>query len=266
MVMGLYSLRSIGWISLMMVALGVALSACGGSSSSTAPAASVSTTASTPTAGTTVPTTTSTSTAGTNSFTVGVPARLTVDNYSGPIHVQTGSGTTVVIHATKHSGVGGADPQITMNQSDSTTVKIETHGQPGSSVDLDVTMPSDSQLQLQTGYGDIRIEGINGQMNSKTGSGSITASQVSFNSNSLLSTGSGDITFDGSLDPKGTFRMETGSGSVILTLPANSSLSFDLHTFSGSIDNSFGSNEIGSLPRAKVLIQTGSGSITINKR
>ncbi len=245
MVKSLYSLRSSSWIYLVMIALGVAVSACGGSS--TAPAVS--------------PTAASTSTPGTRTFTVGVPARLIVNNGVGSIHVHTGSGTTVVVQATKHGSA-----QITMDQTDSSTVRITTHPTPPSFVDLDVTMPSAAQLQLQTGAGGIQIEGINGQVNAKTGSGSPSVSQARLNGNSHLSTGSGAISFDGALDPNGTYRFDTGSGSVHLTVPANSSLRLDLHTGFGSIDNSFGSNETGSPPRASVLIQTGSGRITITKR
>jgi hypothetical protein len=199
----------------------------------------------------------------TRTFTVGVPASLMVNNEVGTIHVHPGSGMAVVVQATKHSGLGGADPQVTMNQTDSTTVSIKTHCPPRSSIDLDITAPSASQLQLQTGAGDIQIEGINGQVNAETGSGGLTAtsitgqanlrtgsglvnvSQAGLNGNSRLSTGSGDISFDGSLDPKGTYRLETGSGSVDLTLPADSSLSLNLHTDVGSINNGFESNETG---------------------
>lgn len=202
----------------------------------------------------------------TRTFTVGVPARLMVYNEAGTIHVHPGSGMAIVVQATKRSDLGGADPQVTMNQTESTTVSIQTHCPPRSSVDLDVTVPSASQLQLQTGAGDIRIEGINGQANLRTGSGGVTVSQAGLNGNSRLSTGSGDISFDGSLDPKGTYRLETGSGSVDLTLPADSSLSLQLQTGIGSIDNGFGSNETGSPPRARVFIETGVGSLTIDKR
>ncbi len=243
----------------------------------------------------------------TRTFPVGVPARLMVNTGNGTIHIHTGSATTVVVQVTKQGGgFGGADPQITMNQTDSTTVRIETRSPPGfflgfRSIDIDVTMPSASSLQLQNGSGGIQIEGINGQVNAETGSGSITVadlsgqitlntgsgeltatsitgqanlrtgsgsltvSQAHLKGTSLLHTGSGSITFDGSLDPNGTYCFETGSGAVNLTVPASSALSLDLHTGSGSITNSFGSNETGGAPRAKVFVQTGSGSITINK-
>jgi DUF4097 and DUF4098 domain-containing protein YvlB len=121
------------------------------------------------------------------------------------------------------------------------------------------------QITLNTGSGSLTATRINAQANLRTGSGSLTVSQADLKGNSFLHTGSGGITFDGSLDPNGAYGFETGSGSVNLTLPASAGLSLDPHTGSGSIINSFGSNETGGTPRAKVFIQTGSGSITINK-
>ena len=208
----------------------------------------------------------------------------------------------VCINPTVDGGFGNT-PQVNYEQSSdgntiTATVENAGFGFFGSgSVNLDVTVPGSADLQVKTGSGDIEVNGVGGQMSLTTGSGSIDASkdtlsgqstlqtgsgsidatQDTLSGQSTLHTGSGDITLNGSLDPNGNYRLETGSGSIETTLPSNPSVHVDAATGSGSITSAFAElsvqspdthevhGDIGNPPRAELTLQTGSGSISLNK-
>lgn len=59
--------------------------------------------------------------------------------------------------------------------------------------------------------------------------------------------------------------MKTLNGDIDLTLPATAAFQLAATTYSGSVQNAFGSNTAGNPPRAQLTITVGSGSININK-
>lgn len=84
----------------------------------------------------------------------------------------------------------------------------------------------------------ISIAGAQGEVNSETVSGDtrILRSRLSgLRAESV----SGGISYEGNLDASGSYRMNTHSGSVGLTLPANVSATLELETFSGRINSEF---------------------------
>lgn len=83
--------------------------------------------------------------------------------------------------------------------------------QNGVSISYLLTVPAASLLRAKTGSGSQRIEGVKGEVNSSTGSGSIVARDVGSLS---ASTGSGSIQAD-RIDA--SFRASTGSGSIHAT-------------------------------------------------
>lgn len=121
------------------------------------------------------------------------------------------------------------------------------------------------QIGLHTGSGRIQIDNVRGQLNGKTGSGRIELLHATLNGESHLKTGSGSITFTGSLDPSGDYEMVTGSGRINVTLPIDTSFSLRSKTGSGGVKNEFNSNEVGNLPRPPLKLKTGSGSIRIHR-
>jgi len=119
------------------------------------------------------------------------------------------------------------------------------------------------QINLRTGSSRIEGRDVRGQLAAQTGSGRIEIRQAALTGDSRLKTGSSSITFEGSLNPRGSYQMTTGSGGINVTLPDDAAFSLKASTGSGKVLNEFGSNEVGSLPRPQLKLRTGSGGIHI---
>jgi hypothetical protein len=252
------------------------------------------------------------------SFLVSVHPTIVINNPTGTIDVHAGSADTVTINPTQKDGFGNP-PQINYDQSqDSNTITVTVED---ASVNFDVTVPSNADLQLETTDGGIHVTGVSGQMSLSstvgninatqdslsgqstlsntdgninasqdslsgqstlsTNGGNINASQDSLNGQSTLSTTTGIITFNGSINPNGTYQFSSTTGTIEITLPGNSSFHVDAATTTGSISSVFpevniqqpnGSGgadahgDVGSPPRATVTLENNGGSISLNKQ
>lgn len=114
--------------------------------------------------------------------------------------------------------------------------------------------------------GDIRIDHAVSAMDLATSSGSIILNDAQISGQDHFHTDSGDIQFSGTLDPRGTYRMDTSSGGITLNLPANSSFYLATSTGSGSVYNAFSVSTVGSTPRAPLTLSTDSGDIRVQKQ
>jgi|SRR5215467_1536370 len=217
------------------------------------------------------------------SYLVNVDPTIVINDPFGNINVQAGSSANEVSIDPNHEGNSfGNAPQVNYQQNGNTiNVTVEENG-PGSfgseGVNLDVTVPSSANLQINTGSGDIQVSGVSGQMSLETGNGDIEATHDTLSGQSTLHTGRGDISLDSSLDPNGNYQLETGLGDINVTLPSNSSMHVDATTGLGDISSDFpqvsvqasdthqAHGDIGNPPRAELSLQTGSGSISLNKQ
>lgn len=121
------------------------------------------------------------------------------------------------------------------------------------------------QVLVHTGSGGIASGGLQGQVSLTTGSGGIRVDRSMLAGSSRFSTGSGGIVYDGAIDLRGNIEMKTGSGGIVLRLPDSTAFSLDAKTGSGGVANEFGGNEVGSGPRARIRLRTGSGGIHISR-
>jgi hypothetical protein len=157
-----------------------------------------------------VPTTTETRT-----FTLGAGTYplLLMTNDEGFVHVRPGNGNTIIITTTKVGGSFGASPDdFKVNYAQSGTI-ITIHVlndsihlfdfSQASHADLDVRVPVDSDLQLETDSGDISVTGIHGKMTLSSNSGSLQANDILLERGSQLSADSGSLTMSGSLGADG---------------------------------------------------------------
>ena len=86
--------------------------------------------------------------------------------------------------------------------------------------------------------GDVRVRGATGEIEIKTVSGEVDVRDTRARLVRLEST-SGDLTYDGTIDPSGRYELETHSGDVDLSLPANIGANVVVSTFSGTVDSDF---------------------------
>jgi hypothetical protein len=225
----------------------------------------------------------------TRHFAVSTNPTLVINNDTGNIHVLAGgTGSEMTIQATKH-GASSSDVnnlQIRYNQSSADNTITVNVDRPGGfnffnspSVDFEVTMPSTAELQLKTNTGGIDVTGVSGQMSLTSNTGSVTARDGTLGAGSMLVSNTGSITFNGSINPSGTYQFGTNTGSVNVTLPGNASFHVDATTDTGSITSSFpgvtvqhpnftgaeAHSDVGSSPQATVILRTNTGSINLNQ-
>ena len=110
---------------------------------------------------------------------------------------------------------------------------------------IEVRMPKDADLQVDTGDGSVKTDSINGRVKIHTGDGSVVARAVSGDVD--IDTGDGSITLDGA---KGDIRLRTGDGHV------------EARDLDGKVDATSGDGHIKISGRLDALnIKTGDGSI-----
>ncbi len=118
------------------------------------------------------------------------------------------------------------------------------------SIDYEITTPRGTDLNANSGSGDIRIHDAGGPVRAKTGSGSIEATGLS--AHVSLETGSGDIR--GEMLSAMEVKAQTGSGTIDLK---NVQSSLWAETGSGDL-------KVSGKPTAPWKLETGSGSVTLN--
>lgn len=110
---------------------------------------------------------------------------------------------------------------------------------------VEVRMPKDADLNVDTGDGSVETQPVNGSVRIHTGDGSVRAQAISGDAN--IDTGDGSITLEGA---KGDVRLRTGDGHI------------DGHNIDGKLDATSGDGHIKIDGRFDALnIKTGDGSI-----
>ncbi len=220
----------------------------------------------------------------THTYAVSAHPTLVINDNNGSITIHRGAADSqLTIQANKHIGIGNA-PSVEYNQSGNTMAATAQGGSDfglsGGNVDFDVTVPSNTDLQLHTNAGSIDVNGVSGTMSLTTNAGSVTATQDTLSGQSALKSNAGSITFDGSIIANGQYEFATNAGSVNVTLPDTPAFHVDARTNAGSISSDFASvnresnsgvghdahGDVGSSPTAQVTLQTNAGSIDIHRR
>jgi len=110
---------------------------------------------------------------------------------------------------------------------------------------IEVRMPRDADLQVETGDGAVEAESIKGNVNIHTGDGSVKAN--SLNGSIDLHTSDGSINVDAL---KGDIRLRTGDGSI------------EAHNLDGKVEADSGDGHIRLAGRFEALnVKTGDGSV-----
>lgn len=206
------------------------------------------------------------------SWVAGDAPTLTVENFGGNITVQVGINETFEAVVTRRAA----------REEDLDRIEVDIDERDGGlhiktdkpsrinnvSVDLEITAPADSRVDLSTGGGNVTVSGLvgsikvhtgggnikvydaSGDVEANTGGGNIKISGVSGevdvhtgggniqvqDASGLvrLDTGGGNIDYQGR--PQGSCRLDTGGGNIKIRLPKDVGVQVDLDTGSGEID------------------------------
>ena len=111
---------------------------------------------------------------------------------------------------------------------------------------IEVRMPKDGNLEVQSGDGGIQAESLNGSLNVRTGDGAVRAEAV--NGDVDIYTGDGSITLEGA---KGQINLHTGDGHI------------EARQLDGRVDATSGDGHIRLEGRFDALaVKTGDGGIS----
>jgi DUF4097 and DUF4098 domain-containing protein YvlB len=207
-------------------------------------------------------------------YTVGPKASVTVDTEYGSISVKPGNANQVLVVAMIRSDKAGID----ISQEGS-RLEFESHLLPGADeqtgrVDYEVTVPSDTILNLHSSNGpisaehiqaDVAVEGAtapieirsvsHGHVHVKTMNGTITLSDVrsahveitSISGDVHLSSvsgplvqvnsGSGRIFYDGDFGSGGDYNFSTHTGDIEALIASDASADFTAHSMQGHVQS-----------------------------
>jgi hypothetical protein len=190
------------------------------------------------------------------------------------LHIHTGEGESIIVKGTKHAGFFGnldnvqvSETRVGSNELD-VTVQLDSGGMAffnQGGVDLDITVPSQTDIQDTTNAGSLNIDGVTGQMNLEANAGSINVKNATLRGSSTFEANAGSINYTGSLTPDGTYNFQANAGSINLTLPSSSSFTLNASASAGSVNNDFVSNIVGSAPFAEIIANADAGSVNIHK-
>ncbi|HEY1403346.1 MAG TPA: DUF4097 family beta strand repeat-containing protein [Pyrinomonadaceae bacterium] len=178
------------------------------------------------------------------SFNVSGTPRVRINTFDGSINIQPSNEATVRFSAVKRARDEQAMRGIRLRAEQSgDTINIvaefdqaqrrEEYGT-GAAVALDVWIPRNANVNVKSGDGRLRLNGIEGEIDLHTGDGSVDVTQskgrlrvetgdgrvrvAGFDGDATVQTGDGRISLDGRFT-KLTAR--TGDGAISLALPAN---------------------------------------------
>lgn len=198
---------------------------------------------------------------GAGAATVGnVSGRILVDAATAPVRARGVRGELVI-------DVGSGDVTVTDIEG---TVDVDT-GSGG----VDVSGVRGDRLRVDTGSGAVRASQIAVRdLEIDTGSGRINVTQAAAE-RVLLDTGSGAISIELATAPQ-VLEIDTGSGSVTVTVPEDFGAEVAIETGSGGIDVDFPltlrrwerNRVVGTIGdgTGRLVIDTGSGSIRLRRR
>src|SRR6266403_936479 len=215
----------------------------------------------------------------TKSFAVTGRANVRVETNDGSVRVTSGDSKQVDFRIEYHGYELGKNLRVDSRQNgDKVELSARVTGNWGFSfgrnsrhLHIEVRMPREADLQVETGDGSVLAESINGTVNVHTGDGSVKAN--SLNGTIDLHTNDGSITVE---NLKGEIRLRTGDGSVDLVLPSDFQTNIDASTGDGhislgipvTVEGTFSNSQIhgkmngGGQP---LTIHTGDGSIRLSK-
>ncbi len=227
-------------------------------------------------------------------YQVGDAPSLEIDNFAGNVTVRAGESGVIRVVATKkvtrRSDLARIEVQIDERDGGLAIRTRRPSGFRNVSVELEITTPASTRLDLRDGAGNVSVQGLSGSLEVDTGAGNVDMDDVTGvidahtgagNINVRggagtvrLDTGAGNIRYEGT--PQGDCRFGTGAGNITLVLPADVNVKVNLDTGIGNIDVDFAvdgrvtrqevEGTIGSGAQGTITASTGTGNIDVRRR
>jgi len=222
----------------------------------------------------------------TRRFSVDEHPHIVVNNEVGTIHIKANEDTHSVTLQTKRHGrrIGKSANESWVSyehlkEENEIRADVERVYTPGTnlppSIDFNITVPHNIDVELHTNVGDIWVTSINGQLSLENNIGSIYVKGGLLRGNSVLKTNLGSINFHEALDAPGSFQFATETGSVHVILPDDTPFELDASTQFGNITTVVPnmkmvyrtSNEVhgdaGIPPRSSLKLSSVTGSVSV---
>jgi hypothetical protein len=189
----------------------------------------------------------------TKSFTVSGRANVRVETNDGSVRVTAGDSKQVEFRVSFQGYQMGKDLRVDAHQDGDKvqlTARVTGHwgfswGHDSRGLHIEVRMPREADLQVETSDGSVQAESISGTVNVHTGDGSVKANSLSGTID--LHTSDGSITVE---NLKGDIRLRTGDGSI------------EAHELDGKVEADSGDGHIRIAGRFDALnVKTGDGSV-----
>ena len=189
----------------------------------------------------------------TKSFTVSGRANVRVETNDGSVRVTAGDSKHVEFRVSFQGYQMGKDLRVDAHQDGEKvqlTARVTGHwgfswGHDSRGLHIEVRMPREADLQVETGDGSVQAESINGTVNVHTGDGAVKANSLSGTID--LHTSDGSITVE---NLKGDIRLRTGDGPI------------EAHELDGKVEADSGDGHIRIAGRFDALnVKTGDGSV-----
>jgi DUF4097 and DUF4098 domain-containing protein YvlB len=182
-----------------------------------------------------------------------------VDTNDGEVEVSVASSQQVAVRVITHGWKINDDVQVTGNQSGN-RVEIKLHktshvcfGFCFVSIKVEVRVPRESDLNIHTGDGNVRIDSVRGNLQLETNDGDVRVHDVEGSLHAETHDGNVDVngrfdllslhTGDGNIDaevsassaPQPAWMLRTGDGNVRMRLPDKLGADLDAHTGDGQV-------------------------------
>jgi hypothetical protein len=189
----------------------------------------------------------------TKSYPVSGRAQVRVETNDGAVQIYTGDSMQVDFRVIYDGYEMNKNIHVYSRQDgESVQINARVNGHWGFSwgnnrrgIRIEVHMPKEADLQIDTGDGSVTTQSLNGKVKIHTGDGSVRTQEVSGDVD--IDTGDGSITVDGA---KGDIRLRTGDGHI------------DARNLDGKVDAMSGDGHIKLDGRLDALtVKTGDGSI-----
>ncbi len=186
---------------------------------------------------------------------------IKLDSGDGNVTVRRGSASSVAVAYTEHYGL--KKPTVNGAVSGSgveLTAKCSGVLSQNCSVNYTLTVPAGASLDLETGDGNVTLDGVSGDVTVRSGDGKIRGSDLAAEQ-VTTSSGDGSVALQWTVTPQ-TVQVSMGDGSINVAVPAGSGPYAVTHTMgSGHADISVASDPTA--PRS-IRLDMGDGSISVN--